>query len=351
MWCRLTGIILLAVMASATPVPGFSPRALVQNSTAIVIGKVEYVSSTPQQGVLAGSPVPAKEYLARVSVDRVVKGAPDLLRTLNLHWTELLPTWGTAGYASPPDGRYLMLFLKPDELPNTYTLTSPYYPSVFASASARNRVDFEQSDVSDEQILHRVIEEMGHFIESQDEYGPERTRQLWQLGMVEEPMVHEIAAKVVHDSNPDVRGQAMLTLLRLKDSSYLPMARKEILQAVNGSGSDVHVGNLILAITQEFPAFESLGVLKAGAKTRNAALRRTIAYAARSTRSSASIPILLPLVDDPDDEVAWNAMHSLGELTKHLDWRPASKESAEWQRCLRLWHSYAATAASAGSPE
>jgi hypothetical protein len=301
--------------------------------------------------VFAGSTVPAKEYLARVSVDRVVKGAPDLLRTLNLHWTVLLPNWGTAGYASPPDRRYLMFFLKPDELPNTYTFTSPYYPSVFATASTTKGVEFERSDGSDEQILDKVIEEMGRFIESQDEYGPERTRQLWQLGMVEEPMVHEIAVEVVHDSNPDVRGQAMFTLLRLKDASYLPMARKEILQAVNGSGSDVHVGNLILAITQAFPAFESLDVLKVGAKAPNAALRRTIAYAARSTRSSAAIPILLPLVDDPDDEVAGNAMHSLGELTNHLDWRPNSKESPEWQRCLRLWHTYAATAASAGSPE
>src|SRR5438477_2700599 len=132
---HLTGIVLLVGVVSATPVPGFSPRTLVENSTAIVIGKVEYISSTPREGMFGGSPVPAKEYLARVNVDRVVKGAPDLLRTLNLHWIMLIPNWGTAGYASPPDGRYVMLFLKRDELPNTFTFASPYYPSLFASAS------------------------------------------------------------------------------------------------------------------------------------------------------------------------------------------------------------------------
>jgi hypothetical protein len=50
--------------------------------------------------------------------------------------------------------------------------------------------------------------------------------------------------------------------------------------------------------------------------------------------------VLLPLVDDPDSEVAWNAMHSLGELTNHLDWRPISKDSPDWIRCINLWHEY-----------
>jgi hypothetical protein len=53
------------------------------------------------------------------------------------------------------------------------------------------------------------------------------------------------------------------------------------------------------------------------------------------------VGLLLPFVDDPDSEVAWNAMHSLGELTDHLDWRPRSKEPEEWQRTLTLWHHYA----------
>jgi len=346
---RLTGIALLVAVASATPVPGFSPRDLVHNSTAIVIGKVEYVSSTPTEGVFAGSPVPAKEYLARVNVDRVVKGGPDLLRALNVHWTVLLPSGGTAGYTSPPDGRYMMLFLKPDELPNTYTFASPYYPGVFASPSGGAAT--EPIGGSEEQIFHKVLEEMGRFIDSSDEYGPERTRQLRQLAFVNDSTVHEIAAKVVRDSNPDLRGQAMFTLLRLKDRTYLPMAREEILHDANGSGSDVHVGNLILAITQEFPASDSIDVLRVTAKAPNSALRRTVAYAARSTRSPLTIPILLPLVDDPDDEVAWNAMHSLGELTKHLNWRPTSKEPEEWQRCLNLWHSFAAGYAPAVSPQ
>src|SRR5438046_8019448 len=95
------------------------------------------------------------------------------------------------------------------------------------------------------------------------------------------------------------------------------MARKEILEAANGSGSDVHFGNLIIAITGAFPA-ESIGVLEAAAKARNSALRRPVAYAARLTRSPAAIHILLPLVVDPDDEVAWNVMHSLGVITNHL---------------------------------
>src|SRR5207302_202434 len=291
-------------------VPGFRPRTLVENSTAIVIGKVEYISSTPKEGMFDRSPVPAKEYLARVNVDRVVKGTPDLLRTLKLHWIMLIPNWGTAGYASPPDGRYVMLFLKRDELPNTFTFASPYYPSVFASASTTTGVHSEPCEASDEQILHKVIEEMGRFIESAGEDGVERTHQLWQLAFLKDSMVHDIAAKVARDSNPDLRDMAIFTLLRLKDASYLPMAREAILRAANESGTDVHAGNLVLAITQEFPGSESVGVLKAGAKARSAQLRRTIAYAARSTRSPSAIPILLTLVDDPDDEVAWNAMHS-----------------------------------------
>ena len=192
---------------------------------------------------------------------------------------------------------------------------------------------------------------MGGFIDSPSEDALDRTHQLWQLAFLKDSMVHDIAAKIVRDSNPDLRDMAIFTLLRLKDASYLPMAREEILRAANESGTDGDADNLVLAITQEFPGSESVGVLKAGAKARSAQLRRTIAYAARSTRSPSAIPILLPLVDDPDDEVAWNAMHSLGELTNHLDWRPKSKESEEWQRCLGLWHSFSTSPTSAASPQ
>ena len=348
---RLTGIAVLVVVASATSVPGFSPRDLIHNSTAIVIGKVEYVSSTPTEGMFAGSPVPAKEYLARINVDRVVKGGPDLLRLLNLHFTVLLPTWGSAGYASPPDGRYMMLFLKPDELPNTYTFASPYYPGVFASTSPAPSAESESNSGSEEQIFHNVLEEMGRFVDSSGEDGSERARQLLRLAFVKDSIVHEIAAKVVRDSNPDLRGQALFTLLRLKDRAYLPTAQEEIIHGANGSRSDVQVGNLILAITQEFPASDSIEVLMVAAKTRNLELRRTVAYAARSTQSPLTIPILLPLVDDPDDEVAWNAMHSLGQITNHMNWRPISKEPEEWQRCLNLWHSFAASYAPVTSPQ
>lgn len=183
---------------------------------------------------------------------------------------------------------------------------------------------------------------MCRFVESAREDEQERVLQLGQLWSSKDPVVHDTAAKLVHDSNPKLQAAALFTLLRAKDASYLLMAREEILKAASGSGNTESARNLVLAITQEFPAAESMSVLKAGALGNNTELRTTIAYAARSTRSADAIPILLPLVDDPDGEVAWNAMHSLGELAEHLDWRPTSRESAEWQRCLNLWHEYAA---------
>jgi hypothetical protein len=70
-------------------------------------------------------------------------------------------------------------------------------------------------------------------------------------------------------------------------------------------------------------------------------MRLQAAFAARYTESSKVIPFLLKLVSSPEQETAWNAMHSLGELTKHWDWRPTSQDPAEFQRCIALWQGYA----------
>jgi HEAT repeats len=334
----LVGVIFVTIIGLATLIPGFSPATLAHESTVVAIGKLHVISSVESTTTLNGRTYPAKDFIAAFAVDSVLKQAELLPPVLNLQWTLPLAPGGLLGYGSPADGSYMLLFLKPAG--KNYTFTSPYYPGVPASpAASLHNAGVPLTPVSESSLAGNIIEQMCRFAESNSEDAGLRERTLHLLADIKEPKVHETAVKLLEDSNQRVRNIALFILIRMKDASYVALARQEILAAAQTPSSDEGPRNLVLAVTQEFPE-QSVPILTAAAKTSNSDLRRIIAYAARSTRSQEAVAVLLPLVDDPDSEVAWNAMHSLGELTNHLDWRPISKDSPDWIRCINLWHEY-----------
>ena len=334
-------VTVLLLTATATPIPGFSPRDLVHDSELIVIGRITYLSTIDRAVLLNGRSEPGKEYFARIGVDSVLKAKGEVPQELNLHWIVPTPAGGSAAYSSPADSGYMILFLKTDEHAGSYTFASPYYPGVRASPSASlHNLNSDPPNDSEETTTHKVVEQMCRVAESADEDSQVRRSELFLLYSLKDQSVHDTAAALVHDPDPKLRDTALFAVLRAKDASFLPMAREEVIIAAKSPERSEGANNLMLAITQEFPANLSLPIIAEAANATNAELRSTAAYAARSTRSLAAIPILLPLVDDRDGEVAWNAMHSLGELTQHLDWRPTSREPGEWQRCLNLWHNF-----------
>jgi hypothetical protein len=57
--------------------------------------------------------------------------------------------------------------------------------------------------------------------------------------------------------------------------------------------------------------------------------------------SAAATRVLLKVLHDPDPEVAFAAMQSLGFLNARLDERPVSTvPDAQWKAYLRFWENF-----------
>jgi hypothetical protein len=334
----ITGVA-LCVLAPGRIVSGFDALSLSQNSDIVVSGTIEHPNA--QSGNASSHPATsAKDPSMLVRVDGILKAKSEVPSEITVHCASASESFEYRGNCAPSDGSYMILFLKAEGDSGAYTFTSQDYPGVLVEKGAAKSNNRQLRDRTDEDVSHEIVEQMCGFAESKSGNLDQRIQTLMLIRYSKDPIVHDTAARLVRDPNPKLHEMALIILLRAKDASFLPIARKEILDAVQFGRND-GASNLILAVTQEFPASESVPIIAGAANASDAELRRTVAYAARSTRSPGVIPVLLPMVDDTDGEVAWNAMHSLGELVGHLDWRPTSHDPVEWQRCLNLWHAYA----------
>jgi HEAT repeat protein len=80
-------------------------------------------------------------------------------------------------------------------------------------------------------------------------------------------------------------------------------------------------------------------VLKSPEPEERVAAARFLGY----TRSQTALDILLSALDDPDRQVQFAVMQSLGNLTKQYQWRPATIDSdSNWNDCIQHWREFEA---------
>ena len=59
------------------------------------------------------------------------------------------------------------------------------------------------------------------------------------------------------------------------------------------------------------------------------------------TNSQAALDVLLAALDDPDRQVQFAVMQSLGNLTSQHQWRPTTIESdSQWDACIKHWREF-----------
>src|SRR4029077_4200822 len=59
------------------------------------------------------------------------------------------------------------------------------------------------------------------------------------------------------------------------------------------------------------------------------------------TSSQAALDVLLSALDDPDRQVQFAIMQSLGNLTNQHQWRPDSIDSdSHWDACINHWREF-----------
>jgi len=139
-------------------------------------------------------------------------------------------------------------------------------------------------------------------------------------------------------ADPGLRTGIIATLLTWKDTSVLPLAEDELfLTQADGTLKS----NLLLAISSLDPKI-SVPLLTRALTLPEPEARVGAARFLEYTKSPAAVDVLLTALDDPDLEVQFAVMQSLGNLTNQYSWRPQTTETnSSWFDCLEHWHEFA----------
>jgi hypothetical protein len=138
-------------------------------------------------------------------------------------------------------------------------------------------------------------------------------------------------------ADPVLRTEIIADLLRSKDTSVLPLAEDELfLTQAEGSLKP----NLLFAISSLDPRI-SVPLLTRALTLPEPEARVSAARFLEYTKSPATVDALLSALDDPDPEVQFAVMQSLGNLTNQYSWRPGTTETNSfWFDCLEHWHEF-----------
>jgi HEAT repeat protein len=132
-------------------------------------------------------------------------------------------------------------------------------------------------------------------------------------------------------------------LLKWKDLSVLRLAEDDLFLPSHGTEGYLK-SNLLLAISSLDPEV-SVPLLSRALRLPEADARIGAARFLQYTNSETALDSLLSALDDPDREVQFAVMQSLGNLTEQHQWRPntgTTESDLFWVACVRHWREFAA---------
>jgi len=321
-------------------IPVASIRDLVNSADLIVVGRVERVEKTGQGSKeLQGRTYPGKSFLAELRVDETIKGEP-LPAAFTLHYstpsTDAVGNVAEGGLAS---NTYRVVLLKKTD--TGYEFVSPYYPSL--PACPKSCATDWHVDLGDD-AYHRVLQRVLDVLCASSDTN-EKKLALWALNWDEDSSAAPfLKAALAH---PEIRADPVLSsdlvsyLLRWKDLSVLPLAENAIFQPSQHTDGNSK-SNLLLAISKLNPEL-SVPLLTRALKLPEPEARIAAARFLQYTESETALDGLLSALDDPNREVQFAVMQSLGNLTEQYQWRPSSTEpDAFWFSCIQHWREFEA---------
>jgi hypothetical protein len=234
---------------------------------------------------------------------------------------------------------YRVVFLK--KTATGYAFVSPYYPSIPAtSKSCEPNWQVQLGEDAYHKVLQRLLDLL-----CTDSTAEEKQSALFDLNWNEDSSVAPFLRAALNlpdvKSNRTLRMSIVSDLLHWKDLSALPLAEEDLFDQTVRSPF-FPKSNLVLAISSLEPQISVplLGrVLKLPEPEERVAAARFLEY----TNSGTAVDILLSALDDPDREVQFAVMQSLGNLTKQHQRRPTTIDpDSHWNACIQHWREFEA---------
>jgi len=320
--------------------PTLSTKGLVNSADLIIVGKVERVEQTGSGDITYnGVHYPRRDYAADISVDETIKGDPLPHRFILAFSTPSTDARGNVAQGGLLPNTYRVIFLT--KTASGYKFVSPYSPSLPASPKPCGPNWHVQLG---EGAYHKVLRWLLDLL-CTDSTSEEKQSALFVLNWTEDSSAAPFLKAALNlpnvKSNPTLRMSIVSDLMYWKDLSVLPRAEEDLFdQSVRSPFYPK--SNLVLAISSLEPQISIpllARVLKSPQPEERVAAARFLEY----TNSQTALDILLSALGDPDREVQFAVMQSLGNLTKQHQWRPTTIDSdSYWNACIQHWREFEA---------
>jgi len=322
----------------AYPVPTVSIKSLAQSADLIIVGRVTRVQQTEEGDVtIHKHTYTGLDFRAEIIVDRTIKGDPVPSEFILSYSTPAMDQVGNAGEGGLVADTYRVVFLK--RTLAGYVFHSPYYASLPASPTScgpRWGIDLGQD------AYHEVLQTVLDVLCSPS--GVEEKRLAvdvlnWDENSSAAPILKSAMDLPDVKADPVLRTSIISSLLKWRDLTVLSLAEDELFLPSRHTEGYLK-SNLLLAVSSLDPQV-SVPLLRRALEVPETDARVAAARFLEYTNSDTALDALLSALDDPDRDVQFAVMQSLGNLTTQHQWRPKTTETdAAWFACVRHWHEF-----------
>jgi hypothetical protein len=334
----LVAVLLRISFVSAEIMPTTSIKSLVDSADLIIAGTVKNVQQNGNGSIeLSGRVYDRLDFQAEILVDETIKGEPVGRRLILDYSTPSGDIVGNVAHGGLLPNTYRVIFL--NKSGSGYKFVSPYSPSLTASPKPCGPAwQVQLGEDAYLRVLQRILDLL-----CTDSSSEEKRAALFVLNGTEDsaaaPFLKAALSLPIVKSDPTLRMAILSDLLQWKDLSVLPLAQEDLFdQSVQSPFYGK--SNLVLAISSLDPQVSIpllARVLKSPQTEDRVAAARFLEY----TNSQNALDSLLSALDDPDREVQFAVMQSLGNLTKQHQWRPTTVDAdSSWDACILHWREF-----------
>jgi hypothetical protein len=278
-----------------------------------------------------------RDFQADIQVDETLKGTSAPTKFTFTYSTPSADELGNVADGNLVADTNRVVFLK--KTASGFAFSSPYYPSIAAAPkSCGSGWRVHLGDDSYERVLQRLLELLCTN-SSENEKRSALFGLDWDQDSAAAPFLRAVLSLPNVRSDPTLRMAIVSYLLHWRDLSILPLAEEDLFdQAVQTSAFPK--SNLVLAVSSLEPKV-SIPLLARVLKSPEPEDRISAARFLQYTKSQNALSVLLSDLDDPNREVQFAVMQSLGSLTNQYQWRPDTVEpDSHWNACLQHWREF-----------
>lgn len=317
-------VILSSLSAMARPVPSLNLPVLTREADYIVVGQVIALREEGRVNINEqGQSIPARQMIATLRVDRVLKGQATLT-TISIRF--FLPE-APLGYKGIAAAQFGMFFLR-ETSQQGYAVLNPYHPFIVAAPDTPFR---------DGNILDQVIAEVIQVLVTSRVSPNERKQAIDILSGIETAATTAALQQAARNLDISLRLQAAAALLRRSDITVLNMVGDALLHPPQNIERNL-LSSLAFAIQDGVKDPQAIPMLTKLLKASDVQTRRGAAAALRHTRVDVAIEPLSIALQDSDREVRYHAVLGLATITGQTEWGPTfNLFEQDEQRYLTYW--------------